>query len=77
MMHDVIEIAFGRLQLNRVELSVFDFNLPAIACYERVGFRREGARQVYGSPGGYWSEILMSMRAPEWRARDGVARLPS
>lgn len=69
MMRDVLELAFDQLQLNRVELTVFDFNASAIACYERVGFRREGLRrEVFRRPDGYWNQLLMSMLAREWRA---------
>lgn len=35
-------IAFDTMHLHRVDLSVFDFNQAAIACYERVRFQREG-----------------------------------
>jgi hypothetical protein len=42
---------------------------------DRVGFRREGVRRESfkapgesGAPGGYWSEITMSVLAPEWEA---------
>lgn len=31
--------------VNRIELEVYDFNLRAIAVYEKVGFRREGVRR--------------------------------
>jgi RimJ/RimL family protein N-acetyltransferase len=73
MMQSALDFAFGTLQVHRVELGVFDVNPRAIACYERVGFQREGTRResfaVRGAPGSYWSEILMSVLAPEWSAR--------
>ena len=73
LMQEVLEIAFGRLHLHRVDLSVFTFNSSAIACYERVGFRREGLRrEVYRGPAGFWSEMVMSMLAPEWQPRAGL-----
>jgi len=54
--------------MHRVELAVFDFNQAAIACYERVGFHREGVRrEMFESGDGYWSEIIMSMLESEWR----------
>ena len=37
--------AFQELNLNRVELEVFEYNLQAVRCYEKVGFRREGTRR--------------------------------
>jgi len=61
-------VAFDQLRMHRVELAVFDFNRAAIACYERVGFRREGVRrEMFESGNGYWSEIVMSMLESEWR----------
>ena len=68
LMRAALGVAFDRLQMHRVELAVFDFNHAAIACYERVGFRREGVRrEMFESGSGYWSEILMSMLESEWR----------
>jgi RimJ/RimL family protein N-acetyltransferase len=68
LMRAAVAVAFGRLQMHRVELSVFDFNHAAIACYERVGFRREGVRrEMFGSGNEFWSEIIMSMLESEWR----------
>jgi RimJ/RimL family protein N-acetyltransferase len=69
LMRAALTVAFEQLQMHRVELSVFDFNRAAIACYERVGFRREGVRRdVLRFADEYWSEIVMSMLAPEWGA---------
>ena len=42
MMMEILKIAFDELQLHRVSLGVFDFNHSAIACYEKVGFVKEG-----------------------------------
>ena len=36
--------AFEELNLNRVQLSVFDFNTRAIRCYEKCGFEYTGDR---------------------------------
>jgi RimJ/RimL family protein N-acetyltransferase len=68
LMRAALGVAFDRLRVHRVELAVFDFNQAAIACYERVGFRREGVRrEMFESGNGYWSEIIMSMLESEWR----------
>jgi RimJ/RimL family protein N-acetyltransferase len=68
LMRATLAVAFDQLQMHRVELSVFDFNHAAIACYERVGFRREGVRrEMFRASDGYWSEIVMSILAAEWR----------
>ena len=70
-MRAALGVAFDQLQMHRVELAVFDFNQAAIACYERVGFRREGVRrEMFRSHDGYWSEIVMSMLESEWNRRE-------
>jgi RimJ/RimL family protein N-acetyltransferase len=69
LMRAALGVAFDRFRVHRVELAVFDFNQAAIACYERVGFRREGVRrEMFESGNGYWSEIIMSMLESEWRS---------
>jgi RimJ/RimL family protein N-acetyltransferase len=63
-----LEIAFDELQLHRVSLGVFDFNTPAIRCYERAGFRREGLlRDARRFETEYWSVVAMSLLEDEWR----------
>jgi RimJ/RimL family protein N-acetyltransferase len=71
LMEAALAYAFERLGVHRVELGVFDVNRAAIACYERAGFRREGMRRdSFQAPGGPWSEVVMSVLAPEWAARE-------
>jgi RimJ/RimL family protein N-acetyltransferase len=41
----VLRHAFLELNLHRVELEVFAYNPRAIRCYEKAGFRQEGARR--------------------------------
>jgi RimJ/RimL family protein N-acetyltransferase len=68
LMHHVLALAFRERELHRVELGVFDFNRAAIACYERVGFRREGVRrESYKGSDGYWNSLIMGILAPEWQ----------
>lgn len=68
LMRAAVTRSFDPMQMHRVELGVFDVNPRAIACYERVGFRREGMRResFRSSTGVYWSEITMSILAQEW-----------
>ncbi len=62
MMRQVVRIGFGDLRLHRLELRVFDFNAPAIACYEKVGFVREGLlRDWVRVQDTFWSVLVMSM----------------
>ncbi|MGH0429700.1 GNAT family N-acetyltransferase [Bacillus hominis] len=68
MMKSVLHIAFHELKLHRVTLGVFDFNTSAIACYEKLGFVKEGllreARKVGDT---YWNLWKMSMLEYEWQ----------
>jgi RimJ/RimL family protein N-acetyltransferase len=67
-MSDVVRLAFDELRLHRISLNVFDFNTPAIRCYERVGFRREGhLRETRKASDGYWSLLVMGMLATDPR----------
>lgn len=69
MMRAALDTAFRELGAHRVELGVFDVNPAAIACYERVGFQRDGVRRdsflASEEPGQYWSEIIMSVLATD------------
>jgi RimJ/RimL family protein N-acetyltransferase len=74
MLREVLGLCFLELDLHRVELRVFASNEPAIACYESVGFVREGLlRDSHRHGGGYHSTVQMSMLEDEWRELDGEA----
>ncbi|WP_121662681.1 GNAT family N-acetyltransferase [Metabacillus litoralis] len=67
MMTEIVKIAFEQLNLHRVSLGVFDFNTSAIACYQKVGFKKEGLLRDCRKMGDhYWSLWEMSILAPEW-----------
>ncbi len=66
----ILRYAFEDLGLNRVGLSVFEFNKAAISAYEKLGFEREGRMQRAVRRGGeYHDAILMRILASEWRER--------
>jgi RimJ/RimL family protein N-acetyltransferase len=68
----ILRYAFDDIELNRVGLSVFEFNEEAISTYERVGFREEGRlRQALKRDDLYYDTILMCVLRSEWR---GAAR---
>jgi RimJ/RimL family protein N-acetyltransferase len=70
MVQALLEFGFGELGLHRIDLVVFDFNLTAIACYEKAGFVREGQiRDARRMGDGYWSLYQMSMLENEWGNR--------
>ncbi len=65
----LLRFAFEELNLNRVELWVYDYNPRAIRAYEKAGFRRDGVRrQGLYREGDYHDEILMCVLKAEWDA---------
>lgn len=69
MVDAALEVAFRDLRLHRVDLTVFDFNAAAIACYERAGFSVEGRLRDLRRlrDGEYWTALVMSILEDEWR----------
>jgi putative hydrolase of HD superfamily len=68
MMRHALGYGFDQLGLHRIDLNVFDFNLPAIRCYEKLGFVLEGlVRDVRRFGDEYWSVYRMSLLEDEWR----------
>ena len=64
----ILDYAFGDLDLNRVGLSVFEFNEDAISTYDKLGFREEGRlRQALKRDAVFHDAILMSVLESEWR----------
>ena len=68
MVDAALEVAFRDLRLHRVDLTVFDFNAAAIACYERAGFsvagRLRDLRRLRDEE--YWTALVMSILEDEW-----------
>jgi RimJ/RimL family protein N-acetyltransferase len=64
----ILRYGFEELRLNRVGLSVFEFNEDAISTYEKLGFREEGRlRRALKRDGAFHDAILMSVLESEWR----------
>jgi RimJ/RimL family protein N-acetyltransferase len=73
MIKEILKVAFDELHLHRVTLGVFDFNAPAIRCYEKVGFVKEGLLRDTNKIGDeYWSLWEMSILEDEWLKGTGV-----
>ena len=63
----ILRYAFETLGLNRVGLSVFEFNEEAISTYEKLGFRTEGRlRRAVRRGNTFHDAILMSVLKEEW-----------
>jgi RimJ/RimL family protein N-acetyltransferase len=70
LMEEILKVAFDELNLHRVSLGVFDFNLSAIACYEKAGFIKEGLlRDSRKNDDEYWNLWEMSILENEWLER--------
>jgi len=66
----LLEYGFGSLNLHRVELSVYANNPRAIRCYEKCGFRREGAkREARWWNGRFWDVFQYAVLAREWQSK--------
>lgn len=71
---------FAELNLHRIALRVYDFNVRAIRSYEKLGFQHEGRlRQALFREGRYHDVLVMGLLAEEWRqmgdrGRAGAAR---
>ncbi|MFX1363951.1 MAG: GNAT family N-acetyltransferase [Promethearchaeota archaeon] len=63
----LLEYGFDTVNLNRIELYVYEYNTRAIKSYKKVGFVEEGRkRQFIWHKGKYYDTILMSILAEEW-----------
>lgn len=68
------EYGFQVQNLHRIGLSVFDYNVRGVRCYEKAGFRLEGRRREARFWEGRYHDILeMGLLASEWRERREVA----
>ena len=65
---------FGYLNLNRIYLTVYSYNQRAIRCYQKCGFRHEGAmRQARYTDGQYHDEWMMGILREEFLAEQEEA----
>jgi RimJ/RimL family protein N-acetyltransferase len=63
-----LQFAFDELNLHRLQLTVFSYNNRAIALYEKLGFRREGAyREFLQRDGKRHDMYLYGLLYREWQ----------
>jgi ribosomal-protein-alanine N-acetyltransferase len=66
----VLDQAFGRLRLHRVETNIQPANRASVALVSGLGFVREGFSERYLKVGGRWRDHeRWAIRAESWRAR--------
>jgi RimJ/RimL family protein N-acetyltransferase len=67
----LIQFAFLEMNLNRLELDVYDFNERAIRCYLSCGFRQEGRlRERQYKNGRYVDVIQMGLLRSDWEEKN-------
>ena len=68
-MQVLVDYAFRELDLYRLSLNVFSFNVSAIRCYEKVGFVSEVVqRAAIYRDGQRYDSIIMGLLRPQWEA---------
>lgn len=74
----LLDYAFNLLNLNSVRLGVFAFNVPALACYRKVGFREVGRHREFRIIAGRkYDMVLMDMLAEEFEGGWVAQHVPS
>ncbi|MBN2533033.1 MAG: GNAT family N-acetyltransferase [Spirochaetales bacterium] len=62
-LREVICFAYDKLDVEDLFLRVFDFNVNAIKCYEKAGFKRiETVEKVRKTAGGFWNVYVMERK---------------
>jgi RimJ/RimL family protein N-acetyltransferase len=68
-MNILLRYAFTELNLNRVSLTVFEYNPRAIRSYEKCGFKMEGRnRESFLRENRRWDMLHMGILREEWEA---------
>lgn len=66
----ILEHAFENLKLNRIYLTVFYDNAPAIKVYEKAGFEKEGLlKQDFLRYDGYCDVMCMGITVDMWKKK--------
>jgi RimJ/RimL family protein N-acetyltransferase len=64
----LVKFVFEQMNMNKIKLFVFGFNVRAQKCYEKCGFKVEGVlRQELFRDGKYYDEYCMGILREEWQ----------
>jgi RimJ/RimL family protein N-acetyltransferase len=67
----LMRYAFEHLNLNRVNLTVYEFNPRAVRSYEKSGFVHEGRQRQWLNRGGQrWDMLFMGLLREDWLAKN-------
>ncbi len=67
----MLDIAFKKMNLHRIELNVYDFNQRAIACYKKCGFLQEGIQRKRHFKNGHYVDIVnMAILREDYKSND-------
>ncbi|MBE7009008.1 MAG: GNAT family N-acetyltransferase [Ruminococcaceae bacterium] len=65
--HIMLDMAFGKYEMNRVAIGVVGLNADALAFYRKIGFKQEGIQeQGYYYNNEYSDFIMMRILRQEW-----------
>ncbi len=65
----ILRFAFTEINLDRVTLTVLDYNPRAIRSYEKAGFKHEGRlRGILNKDGKRWDMLYMGVLREEWNS---------
>ena len=63
----LVDYGFQEVNLHRIWAEIYEFNIPSIKLFEKVGFKREGQlRENYFVDGRYWDSYRYSILENEW-----------
>jgi RimJ/RimL family protein N-acetyltransferase len=66
----LVGFVFSQMNINKVRLRVYDFNLRGIKSYHKLGFKKEGLlRQELFKDGKYHDIVMMGLLREEWAGR--------
>lgn len=73
----ILDVGFNVMNLNRIELNVYEFNNRAKHVYEKIGFKEIGKRRQFFFYGGqFYDSHLMDILAEEYFEKFGKKEAP-
>jgi len=70
----ILDYAFNKLGLHRVDLRTLQYNTRAIACFEKCGFVKEGVEREGALVEDQWeTDVVMSILEQEYRSKARIA----